>query len=72
MAIGIAGLTMGVGFAAAGTRLMETRFHLEGRILHPSALLGLACLIAAVYWNYRLLTRSSIIYKRTTLFPESV
>jgi hypothetical protein len=71
MAMVIAGFTMGMGFAAAGPRLLEARFHLEGRILHPAALLGMACLIAAAYWNHRLLTRSSVIYKRTTLFPES-
>jgi hypothetical protein len=60
-----------MGFGIASTRLLEGRFHIEGWISHPAGLVGIACLIAAAYWNHRLLTRSSVIYKRTTLFPES-
>jgi hypothetical protein len=66
----LAAFTIGFGAYFAG-RLMEVRLHMEGWILHPAAIAGMACLIAAACWNHRLLTRSRVIYKRTTLFPES-
>jgi hypothetical protein len=66
-----AAFTIGFGSFICGGRLMEVRLHMEGHILHSAAIAGIACLIAAVYWNHRLLTRSRVIYERTTLFPES-
>jgi len=71
VAAAIAGLTLGLGSVIGGSRVIEGRLHLDGRFLHTAAVAGIVCLIAAAYWNHRLLTRSSVIYKRTTLFPES-
>lgn len=71
VAMALAAFTIGFGSFFGAERLIEGRLHIDGRIFHPVAIGGLACLIAAAYWNHRLLTRSRVIYKRTTLFPES-